>query len=85
MKLWESHRRGNEKYTTIAGNLDDWESWFLGKDKRIPAGRFFADILTRAIEELDEKLAANFFITTLKRGRSVVGYEILITDTGIRD
>ena len=56
---------------------------FLGKDKRMPAGRFFADVLVRSIEELEEKLACEFFVTTQKRGRSVIGYEIMITDTSI--
>ena len=85
LKLWESYRRGKEKYTTITGTLDDWQSWFLGKEKRLSAGRFFADVLSRAIEELDEKLNAGFFVTTLKRGRKVVGYEITINDTSINE
>lgn len=85
LKLWESYRMGKAKHTEIKGSLEDWESWFLGKDKRYPAGRFFADVLNRAIEELDEKLDADFFVTTLKRGRTVVGYEIVITDTSIQD
>lgn len=83
LKLWESHRRGKEKYTTITGNLEEWQSWFLGQDKRLPAGRFFADVITRATEELEENLDCEFFITTNKRGRKVVGYEIMITDTSI--
>ena len=40
LKLWESYRRGKEKYTTISADLEDWQSWFLGKDKQLPAGRF---------------------------------------------
>ena len=83
LKLWESHRRGKEKHTTLSADLETWQSWFLGKDKRMPAGRFFADVLVRSIEELEEKLACEFFVTTQKRGRSVIGYEIMITDTSI--
>lgn len=83
LKLWESHRRGKEKYTTISADLENWQSWFLGKDKQLPAGRFFAEILTRSIDELEEKVACEFFVTTQKRGRKVVGYEIMITDTSI--
>ena len=56
----------------------------LGKEKRMPAGRFYADVLTRAIEELQDKMSVTFFVTTLKRGRKVVGYEIMITDTSIK-
>lgn len=81
LKLWESYRRGKEKHTTITGDLEEWESWFLGKDKRLPAGQFFQKVITRAIEELSDKMSVSFFVTTLKRGRKVVGYEITINDT----
>ncbi|MBP4090240.1 replication initiation protein [Enterococcus faecalis] len=84
LKLWESYRRGKEKHTTITANLDDWESWFLGKSKRISAGRFYADVLSRAVEELSDKMPIDFFVTTLKRGRKIEGYEVMITDTSIR-
>ncbi|MDT2806991.1 replication initiation protein [Vagococcus lutrae] len=83
LKLWESNRRGKSKYTTISADLESWQSWFLGKERRLPAGRFFAEILTRSIDELEEKMACEFYITTQKRGRKVVGYEILITDTSL--
>ncbi|MDK1727322.1 replication initiation protein [Dellaglioa algida] len=81
IKLWEAKRRGNEQQTTIVGELEEWESWFLGKERRVPAGRFYAEILKRAIDELSDKLSVDFFVTTLKRGRKVVGYEITIADT----
>ena len=84
LKMWESYRMGKEVHTTISAPLEDWQSWFLGKEKRMPAGRFYADVLTRAIEELQDKMSVTFFVTTLKRGRKVVGYEIMITDTSIK-
>lgn len=83
LKLWESHRRGREKHTTISADLESWQSWFLGKDSRMPAGQFFQKVITRSIEELEEKISCEFFVTTQKRGRKVVGYEIMITDTSI--
>ena len=49
----------------------------------MPAGQFFQKVITRSIEELEEKIACEFFVTTQKRGRKVVGYEIMITDTSI--
>lgn len=85
LKLWESNRRGKEKHTTITGTLEDWQTWFLEKDKKISAGHFHSNVLARAIKELEQKLAVEFFVTTLKRGRKVVGYEIMITDTNIQD
>lgn len=81
LKLWESYRRGKEKHTTITGTLSDWQTWFLEKDKRISAGHFYSNVLARAIKELEQKLSVEFFVTTLKRGRKVEGYEIMITDT----
>lgn len=83
IKLWESNRRGKEKYTTISADLENWQSWFLGKDKRLSAGQFFQKVISRSIDELEEKVACEFFVTTQKRGRKVVGYEIMITDTSI--
>ncbi|MEJ4955589.1 RepB family plasmid replication initiator protein [Enterococcus faecium] len=56
--------------------MEEWESWFLRKDKRLPAGQFFQKVITRAIEELSDKMSVSFFVTTLKRGRKVVGYEM---------
>lgn len=78
-------QHNQEKHTTITGTLDDWESWFLGKDKRLPAGQFFQKVITRSIEELSDKMPIDFFVTTLKRGRKIEGYEIMITDTSIQD
>lgn len=83
LKLWEAHRRGKEKHTTIVGSLEEWQSWFLANDKRVSAGRFYADILVRGIDELENKMNCEFFITTQKKGRKVVGYEIMITDTSV--
>lgn len=80
LKLWESYRHGNEITTTITGDLEQWEAWFLGKDDRWPAGRFNRDVISRAVSELDSKLSIDTVITTLKRGRKVVGYEVQITD-----
>lgn len=81
LKLWESNRHGKEVTTTITGDLEQWESWFLGKNERWPAGRFHRDVLERAIKELESNLPIDTVTTTLKRGRKVVGYEVQITDT----
>jgi len=61
LKIWESNRRGKEKYTTVSADLENWQPWFLGKDLRIPAGQFFQKVITRSIDELDEKYLASFF------------------------
>lgn len=85
LKLWESNRYGKEKQTTITGTLEEWQTWFLGKDRRMSAGQFFQKVITRSTEELDEKLDVSFLITTNKRGRKVAGYEITITDNSVND
>lgn len=80
LKLWEAHRFGDRKLTIINGTLDEWQNWFLGEEKRIPAGRFMQNVLTRAVEEIEEKFPVQIVVDVLKRGRNVVGYEIEITD-----
>ena len=40
MKLWEANRFKNQRVTTIQGNLDDWQDWFLGNWKEIDTSRF---------------------------------------------
>lgn len=85
LKLWESNRRGREKYTTITATLEDWQEWFLGKDKTMPTGQFFNNVIVRGTNELEKKLPVEFFVTTQKRGRKVIGYEITITDTSIKE
>lgn len=81
LKLWESHRYGKDHTATITGDLEQWESWFLGKDKHLAAGTFYHNVLDRAVTELESKLPLDVVITTLKRGRKVMGYEVQITDT----
>lgn len=83
LKLWESNRRGKEKHTTITGSLEEWQEWFLGKGKKLTAGHFYSSVIVRGTDELERKLPVEFYVTTQKRGRKVVGYEILINDTSI--
>jgi len=85
LKLWESNRRGKEKHTTINGSLEEWQEWCLGKEKLMPTGQFFNNVIVRGTNELESKLPVEFFVTTQKRGRKVVGYEMMITDTSIQN
>ena len=80
LKLWEAKRYKNNKLTLLEGNLEEWQTWFLGKDKRISAGEFKRSVLEKAINELEKKINANVTLTTKKRGRNVTGYEIEIID-----
>jgi len=80
LKLWEAKRVGNEVSSTITGSMEEWQGWFLGKEKRLSASRFYTSILKRACEELEKKLNAQCTLTSLKRGRKIVGYKLEITD-----
>lgn len=81
LKLWEAHRYGDSRITIINGTLDEWQGWFLGEDKRIPAGRFLRDVIKRAAEELEEKFHIEIVLDTKKHKRNVIGYEMEIIDS----
>jgi plasmid replication initiation protein len=83
LKIWEAKRRGKEKYTTISGSIEEWQSWFLEKNRRLSAGQFYQQVIVRGTEELEQKLPVEFYVTTQKRGRKVAGYEIIINDISI--
>lgn len=80
LKLWEAHRFGNRRLTIITGTLDEWQNWFLGEEKRLTAGRFMQNVITRAVEEVEEKFLVQIIVDVVKRGRNVVGYEMEIID-----
>lgn len=80
LKLWEANRYGNSRITLIDGSLEEWQTWFLGTERRMTAGVFSRNILTRAAEEIEAKLAAEIILETKKKGRKVVGYQMEIID-----
>lgn len=80
LKLWEAKRIGNEVSTTITGSMEEWQEWFLGKEKRVSASRFYSNVLKRACEEVEKKLNAQCDLTSLRKGRKIVGYKLEITD-----
>jgi len=80
LKLWESYRQGDAITTTIDSTIEDWQGWFLGKERRVSASRFYTSVLKRAIEELEEKLNADCTLTSYKRGRRIIGYRLEIVD-----
>ncbi|KAF0382651.1 MULTISPECIES: replication initiation protein [Lactobacillaceae] len=80
LKLWEAKRSGNEVRTTIEAPVSEWQSWFLGTDKKVSNSRFYTSILNRAMEELELKLNIDCFLTSLKSGRKIVSYRLEILD-----
>lgn len=80
MKLWEARRYNNQRVTLIQGTLEEWQEWFLGKERRMTPGIFKRNALTVGALELEAKLGVEIFLNTLKNGRKVVGYEMQIID-----
>lgn len=84
MKIWEANRFNNQRVTTIKGNLDEWQDWFLGKErlkeKRMAPAVFARDCLKVGAEQLESKLGVDIYLNVVKNGRKVVGYEMTITD-----
>lgn len=80
LKLWEGHRFGKNPVTVISGNLEQWQGWFLAKERRLTPSTFKRDIIRRAAEELEMKFNVSITLTTEKKGRKVVGYEMEIID-----
>ena len=80
MKLWEANRFKNQRVTTIQGDLEEWQDWFLGEDRRITPAVFARDCLKVGAEELEKKLGVDVYLNVVKNGRKVIGYEMQITD-----
>ncbi|KAA9267795.1 replication initiation protein [Streptococcus anginosus] len=80
MKLWEANRFKNQRVTTIQGDLDDWQDWFLGEERRMPPAIFSRNCLKVGAEELEKKLGVDVYLNVVKNGRKVIGYEMQITD-----
>lgn len=80
MKLWQSRRYRDQRVTTIEGDLNEWQDWFLGSEKRWEPARFRQKVLEVGGVELEEKIGVEIFLNTIKNGRKVVGYEMQIID-----
>ena len=80
MKLWEANRFKNQHVTTIQGDLEDWQDWFLGEERRMPPAIFARNCLKVGAEELEKKLGVDIYLNVVKNGRKVIGYEMQITD-----
>lgn len=81
LKLWESHRYGENRMTFIGGDLKEWQNWFLGEERDMSPGIFKRDVLTKAVKELEQKFPIEITLTTIKKGRNVTGYEMEIMDS----
>lgn len=80
LKLWEANRLGNRQRTFISGSLEEWQSWFLGEERRMAPNIFKRDCIAKGAAELEEKLDVDIVLDTLRNGRTVIGYEMIIID-----
>ena len=81
MKIWEANRFKKQRVTTIQGDLDEWQDWFLGTEKRMAPAIFVRNCLKVGAEEIEKKLeGVDIYLNVVKNGRKVVGYEMQITD-----
>ncbi|EFV96316.1 initiator RepB protein [Streptococcus agalactiae ATCC 13813] len=72
LKLWEAKRYKNNKVTILEGTIEEWQSWFLGKERYISAGEFKRSVLEKAIKELERKINTSITLTTKKRGEKLL-------------
>lgn len=82
LKLLEANRMGNSRFITVKGTLEEWETWFLGQDKRKTAGFFKRDVLNVAVAEIENKLNMEVSVNKNVNGRRVIGYEVTFKDNG---
>ncbi|MCK8625214.1 replication initiation protein [Apilactobacillus sp. M161] len=80
LKLIEANRFGDSGSSIIKGSLEDFENWFIGLDKKWTPNRFKNKVLKVAINELECRNAFCFEVKTLKYGRKVIGYEIIVSN-----
>ena len=83
LKLIEANRYKNNTEITIAGTVDEFKDWFLGKEKgeTWTTARFSQQVLTVALKEIEMKLPnVSCALIRLKKGKKTTGYEIRISD-----
>lgn len=85
MKLWKAsyNRHVSPNYTSISGSVEEWKEWFL-EDKADynswTSGRFNQKVLTVAMRELEEKQNVTTELISQKKGRRIIGWEMIIKD-----
>ena len=86
LKIIESHRYGSNDFVRIDGTLEEWKEWFLGKDvsSKWTTSRFTQQVLTVALTEIEAKFPNLITdLTSVKRGRKIVGYEVRIMEKAV--
>lgn len=67
LKLWEAHRYGESSITIINGEIEEWQEWFLGEERKMSPGVFKRDVLTKASRELEQKFPIQISLTSRKK------------------
>lgn len=77
LQLWQANDYGHYS-TTIKGTVDEWQDWFIGKDKRWTSGRFTDKVLNTAMNELIDKFNCDINLEKIMDGRKIVAWEMTI-------
>ena len=81
LQLWQANDHG--KYsTTIKGSVEEWQDWFIGKEKRWATGRFTDKVLHTAMDEIIDKLHCDINLERIMDGRKILAWEMTIIRKG---
>lgn len=77
LQLWQANDYG--KYATIIkGTVDEWQDWFIGKEKRMPNGIFTRNVLNKSMNEIIDKFNCEINLEKIMDGRKIVAWEMTI-------
>lgn len=81
LKLWKARQNDqNRTKTTIKASLEEWQHWYIGKEKRVPSNVFKRDMLDKSRRQLEKDFNVTTEIKRLTNGRKLVGYEMIIIE-----
>ena len=80
LKLWQAEQRDYKKETVIKGTVDQWQTWYLGENRRVASNIFKRDMLDKSRKQLEEDLGVETELKRITKGRKLIGYEMTIID-----
>lgn len=82
MQLWQANDYGTGS-TTIKGTVDEWQDWFIGKDKRMAVGVFTRNVLNKAMDETIDRFHCDINLEKVMDGRSIHSW-VMTINGGVR-
>lgn len=81
LKLWQARQNAKRrKQTIIRGSIDEWQDWYLGKEKRKPSNIFKRDMLDKSRKQLEKDFEVSTELKRITKGRKLIGYEMIIIE-----